>query len=389
VRVAIYSDFAYRREGGQLFAEEAFVLFMARLADFCDRVVLLGRLDPAPGKWHHRIRDDVDFVALPYYASLSGPLSIASWPRSLRSFWRVLEEVDAVWLLGPHPLAVAFAALALARRRRVVLGVRQNMPEYARRRHPRRPLLWLAALMLEGIWHALARVCPVVVVGPDLAHRYRRARSAICLFVSLVDEQDIVTAEEALSRPYDGELTLLSVGRLDPEKNPLLLADVLAIVRERDTRWRLVVCGDGVLRRQLEERLESLGLSSHAELRGYVPLDAGLRSLYRGSHALLHVSWTEGAPQVLLEAFAAGLPVVATAVGGVRELAGEAARLVPPGDPDPPAREVLRIATDAVERKRLIEAGLEQARAHLAAHACGLVADLLGRTPGEQPREGA
>ena len=54
---------------------------------------------------------------------------------------------------------------------------------------------------------------------------------------------------------------------------------------------------------------------------GYLSLDSGLRDHYRDSHMFLHVSWTEGVPQVLFESFAAGLPVVATAVGGVPELA--------------------------------------------------------------------
>jgi glycosyltransferase involved in cell wall biosynthesis len=381
VRVAAYSDFAYRRDGDAIFAEEAFALFIARLADFVDRLVLIGRLDPAPGHWHHRLRDDVELVPLPYYRSLARGSALAGWPSSLRRFWRLLGNVDAVWLLGPHPLAVAFALLALARHKRVVLGVRQDMPEYTRRRHPGRRALWLAALALEGAWLALARFCPVVVVGPELARRYRHSPRLLTTFVSLIDERDVVAPEQALARAYDGELTVLAVGRLDPEKNPLLLADVLARLRERDPRWRLVVCGDGSLSDDLERRLELLELGDRAELRGYVPLEAGLRNLYRHSHAFLHVSWTEGVPQVLLEAFAAGLPVVATRVGGVAELAGDSARLMPPGDPEAAATELERIATDAPERRRLIESGLTRASAHTADRACALVANLLGGGP--------
>ena len=56
-----------------------------------------------------------------------------------------------------------------------------------------------------------------------------------------------------------------------------------------------------------------------------MPLRDGLLALYRSAHVLLHVSWTEGLPQVLFEAFAAGLPVVATDVGGVAEAAGDGA----------------------------------------------------------------
>ena len=86
----------------------------------------------------------------------------------------------------------------------------------------------------------------------------------------------------------------------------------------------------------VEARLRELGVAEHAELLGYVPIDGGLLELYRSSHAFLHVSWTEGLPQTLFEAFAAGLPVVATAVGGVPAAVGDAALLVEPGDAGPP-----------------------------------------------------
>ncbi len=53
-------------------------------------------------------------------------------------------------------------------------------------------------------------------------------------------------------------------------------------------------------------------------LLGYVPIDDGLLDRYRQADVFLHVSWTEGFPQVLLEAFASRTPAVATEVGGVR-----------------------------------------------------------------------
>ena len=74
-------------------------------------------------------------------------------------------------------------------------------------------------------------------------------------------------------------------------------------------------------------------MEDRAELLGYLPIHGGLMDRYRSVNAFLHVSWTEGMPQVLLEAFAAGTPVVATAVGGVPEAAGDAALLIPAGRP--------------------------------------------------------
>jgi glycosyltransferase involved in cell wall biosynthesis len=297
--------------------------------------------------------------------------------RSLGRFWRVLRDVDGAWLLGPYLLSILFALLTALRGRRVALGVRQDLPVYVRSRHPGRRWVHVAAGLLEGIYRAMARRWPVVVVGPQLAANYRRSRRLLELTVSLVAEDQIVSAQDALLKSYEGELTALTVGRLESEKNPLLLADILAALRERDRRWRLVVAGEGPLEDELRSRLAELGAADAADLRGYVPIDGGLGELYRSSHAFLHVSWTEGLPQVLFEAFAAGLPVVATDVGGVAAAAGDAALLVPPGDAERPAAELERIASDAELRRRLVEAGVDRVRRHTVEAECRRVAEFL------------
>ena len=378
VRIAAYSDVEYRRDGDSLYAPESFVVFMARLGAYVDHLTLVGRLAPEPGRSHYRMPADVGFVGLPHYAQLSRPwAAVGAMARSLRRFWKLLGEVDAVWLLGPHPLALAFAAEARLRRRQVVLGVRQDFPSHMRTRHPRRYDLRAAAFLLEGSWRALGRLYPMVAVGPDLARRYRAGR-VLPIVISLVDEEHVTSREEALARPYDGELTALSVGRLDPEKNPLLLADVLSRLRREDPRWRLVVCGVGTMSDELAERLRANGDEDNAELLGYVSLDGGLRKRYRDSHVFLHVSWTEGVPQVLFESFAAGLPVVATAVGGVPELAAGRSVLIPPGDAGAATEAVLRVASDPGLRAELVDAGLESVKVHSLDSEARRVAALFG-----------
>lgn len=385
VRVAVYADIEYGWRDGALFAQESFALFAARLRDRVDRLVLVGRVDPeSRSTLPHRLREDVELFELPYYAALSDVWPVARGvARSLVRFWRLLGGVDAVWLLGPHPLAVAFALLAAARRRRVVLGVRQDMAVYVRHRHPDRPALHVTAAILEAAWQALARVHPTVVVGDELARQYRRSAVLVPISVTLLDASDIVGCDDALARPYVGDLRLLSVGRLDAEKNPLLLADVLARLRADGGHWRLLVCGDGSQREALATRLRTLAVDDHAQLCGPVSFDE-LRSMYASSHVVLHTSWTEGVPQVLFEAFAAGVPVVATDVGGVAGAAKGAALLVPPGSATAAAAAVSRLATDPALRRNLVAAGLERARGRTAAAQCDRVATVLKAERGSE-----
>jgi glycosyltransferase involved in cell wall biosynthesis len=379
MRVAVYTDYTYRRRGARVFAERAFALFLVALAQQLDRVVIVGKIDPGPGPTHYELPSEIEFVELPYFSSLTEPVSaVRAMVGSLSSFWRVLGDVDGVWLLGPHPLAIAFAVLAMIRGRSVTLGVRQDFPRYVRARHPQRRWVWATGDVLEAVWRGLARRAGVVVVGPDLATRYPGART-LELTVSLVSDQDIVTEDRPADTYSEHELRVLSVGRLEEEKNPLLLADVMAHLSATDRPWRMLVCGEGPLEADLRRRLTELGVADRVDLLGYVPHDRGLRELYRSSHALLHVSWTEGLPQVLFEAFAARLPVVATAVGGVPAAAGDAAILIGPGDAGEASAALQRLAGDSKLRRRLTAAGADRVRSRTLDAEAARVARFLGR----------
>lgn len=356
MRLAVYTDYPYHLVDGEVYAERAFAVFLARLGSHFERFTLIGRLAPYSDRGRYALGEEVELVPLPYYASLSEPLPVLkAIAGSIRRYWRALDDTDCVWLFGPHPMTFAFAAIAWLRRKQVVLGVREDLPEYMRNRHPGNRPFQLAARVMQSAFLALGRVCPVVAVGPVLADRYRHARRVLELTVSLVDESEIVAPDS--THDYGGELKVLSVGRLDAEKNPLLMADALARLVAEDPRWRLIVCGEGSLAGQLEARLKELGVSANAELRGYVSQDGGLKALYRECQMLLHVSWTEGLPQVLYEAFAAALPVVATDVGGVAAATHGAVTLIPPGDPDGAAAALLELSRDGALRRRQVEAG--------------------------------
>src|SRR5438309_9458426 len=99
MRLAVYVDDVYRRDGKTLSVDLAFPLFIAGLADELDGVTLLGRLDPRSGRGNHVLPHDIDFIALPYYAELGSFTGVArGLTTTLLRFWRALADVDAVWL---------------------------------------------------------------------------------------------------------------------------------------------------------------------------------------------------------------------------------------------------------------------------------------------------
>lgn len=366
MRLGVYADDVYRLDGETLSADRAFIDFVAQLATRVGEVVLFGRLHPEPGASPYVLpREGVRLVPLPYYPSVADVPGLLRSVRGARSAFRAeLDRLDAVLLFGPHPIALAFARAARRKDVPVVLGVRQDFPAYIGSRLPSR--LWLpavpAAHALELAFRALSAGTATVVVGEDLGRKYARRRAPLLVTgFSLVEAADVLSAEEALARSWDGELRLLTVGRLDSEKNPLLLPEILAGLRERDPRWRLEVGGTGPLAGAVERRAAELGVEGELELAGYIPHGPALLERYRRSHAFLHVSLTEGLPQVLFEAQAAGLPIVATDVGGVPDALGQGERglLVPPRDAGAAVAALERLAADEELRRRLVAAGLE------------------------------
>jgi glycosyltransferase involved in cell wall biosynthesis len=388
LRVAVYTDYAYRRDGDGVYAERAFALFVNELAGRVGQLTLLGRVHPGTGRGRYRMDDRLRFVELPFYEALTAPRrSLGQMAASLRRFWRALDEVDAVWLLGPHPLALAFAGIARLRGRRIVLGVRQDTATYLRTRHPTRRWIWAAGAVLDRAWRVVARRTAVIVVGPQLAEQYAGGGATLPVAISLVRAAEVGLPRDVAVGP-DREIQLLSVGRLETEKNPLLMADVLAGLNAGAGRWRLTVAGEGPLLESLRERLEELGVADRAELLGYVPF-GDLDRRYRSSDLLLHVSWTEGLPQVLFEAFAAGLPVVATDVGGIRAAVGDATILIPPGDAGAAIAAVRAISEDDDRREALVQTGLACAREHTIESETDRVARFLAGARDEAVAVGA
>jgi glycosyltransferase involved in cell wall biosynthesis len=360
-RIAVYTDFSYRRDGARVSAELPFILFLAEVSRQGAGMTVVGREDPSARSFPFTLPEHLRYVGLPHYPSLASPVPVARAAiASARAFAAGTRDADIVWLFGPHPFCFLFAGIARARGQRIVLGVRQDLPAMTRARHPRSRWLVLAARILERGFRRLARRNAAVVVGPSLAEDYRRSGALLETMINLVPAADVVPPGGSRSSGAQ-HTTILSVGRLDPEKNPLLLADVLADLHARRPGWRLIVCGGGSMANALEARLAELGLADDARLAGFVPMGDPLMELYRSSDVFLHVSWTEGVPQVLFEAFAAGLPVVATRVGGVADAVGDAALLVDPGDAAQAADAVRRVVEDRELRDRLVQRGLHRA----------------------------
>lgn len=114
--------------------------------------------------------------------------------------------------------------------------------------------------------------------------------------------------------------------RFEPPKRPDLVIEALALL---DPSVRLTMLGDGWLQNRCRARAEELGI---AERIDWTPADTDVLALLAGADVCVLASDFEGQPIAVLEAFRSGVPVVASAVGGIPELVSDRALLAPPGD---------------------------------------------------------
>lgn len=240
----------------------------------------------------------------------------------------------------------------------------------------RRWAIRIPEAMTTGLVTHYVAVCrSVAKVHQHLCGITPRRMSTISNGVDLKGIDTAVAVPRSQLNCNDDDQVILCVGRLSPQKAPLDIVEAFDELRTLDpaghARRKLVFVGDGPLKAALENKIQQKQLRDHVHLLGCRP---DVASVMKSATVLVLASKWEGLPNVILESQAAGLPVVASAVDGCKEVIddGETGRLFPCGDTQRLAmilRELLCAQTDhsgipqeslqhlAVTARRFVEAG--------------------------------
>jgi len=145
---------------------------------------------------------------------------------------------------------------------------------------------------------------------------------------------------------------VLCVSRLVPIKNVALFIDAIAVARNRRPDTRAVIVGDGPLEAALRQRATALGVGAAITFAGFVD-HASLPRWYRAADVFVLSSDFDNSPNVVLEAMASGLPVVATDVGGVADFVETPSGgvLVSKGDASGLGGAILGLLNDDLKRR--------------------------------------
>lgn len=298
--------------------------------------------------------------------------------RRERAAWlaRQLREIrpDAVWVqeepIDPFLLEI-LALYRLRRRPRIVASVCENIfpPPAGRVERIARRLLWPRI-------DRLIAVASASVDGIRAAGMPRSVPAETLVAGGLAPPEHV----EPLSSFTPGDFVVGFAGRLVEEKGWRVLVQALGRLPREFT---LAVAGDGpdreAIRDALPGRVEDFGLLRKDDLWAfYAALDC------LAVPSLTRPRWKEQLGQTVLDGLAMGVPVVASASGGLPDAVGDAGILVPEGDVEALAEALRRLRDDPGLRERLAEAGRERFRREFAIPAyAAKIATSLGLKPGE------
>jgi glycosyltransferase involved in cell wall biosynthesis len=154
----------------------------------------------------------------------------------------------------------------------------------------------------------------------------------------------------------DDILGLITVGRFSPQKNHALMIEAFSKVHAQNKNSMLIMVGDGDLKPKIESMVRANNLSDYVQFLG---LRKDIPELLAAADIFVLSSDWEGMPLVIIEAMAAGKPVVATAVGGVPDMITDQASgfLVKPNDAEAMAQIILKLANDKALASKIGEVG--------------------------------
>lgn len=306
------------------------------------------------------------------------PLSVvpAAW-RAVRRFRPHVVQVHesdgalaalAVKALGkliePRPLLVALLQVSYVEELRAVRPLVADGRELGRPGGVELRFRWLKAPLQILLGQITARaadrvLAPSAATAAEIRRDYRV--DEVGVIPNVTGGWAVEPAGEAEGEPG----YLLFVGRLRIRKGVEVLLEALRELRGRFPSAALRIAGDGEHRRRLERRVAELGLGPAVSFLGSRDA-AQVRTLLAGAAALVVPSIYEGMPLVVLEAMAAGVPVVASRVSGIPEVVVDGSDrgtgwLVPPEDPGALAGALAEVLADPAEARRRGEAGRRRA----------------------------
>jgi glycosyltransferase involved in cell wall biosynthesis len=261
-------------------------------------------------------------------------------------------DVNLAHMITPDPGAAMMISAAHAAKVPVIyqeVGIPYHPPEYEKYYEQFTSVLPLCA-EVAALSPLLARQCQQMLSLPD------KQLSVLPILI-----EDIRNGPPAQPRPSTTDITIGFAARIEHLKGPMVLLEAFASASQTCDRLRLMIAGAGTLEQKLIARARSLGVASRCEFVGVYTKPEQRKSFMQLLDIFALPSLSEGTPNSIIEAMLHGVPVIASAVGGIPDIIPpETGILVPPGDIEALGEAIIRLAKNAKLRERMGRAARER-----------------------------
>lgn len=370
--ILYHMPFWQTADGALWEAEGSFARYVDSIAPYFDRVILAVPVFDTPPASGSRVRaGNVSLAPLPYYP---GPRQFYPKLLSIRPRLRTwVDQCDVIHLRVPSPAAVFAFRIAEARRKPIfllVVGDYEALLPHLGYRGLKRWLFARYVAFEEWALSYMTRRALTFVNGAAL--RAKHERDGVRVHETKTTTLSLADVSTRTDTCGGGRVRMLCVSRIDPRKGLRLLPEVVSELVQHGLDVSLDVVGPtiGLIgeseRDAILDEARRWGVADRVNLAGPIALDR-LMPLYRDFDLfVLPTRPGEGIPRVLMEAMAAGLPIVTTDVSGIASLItdGENGLLVPEGATGALAEALRQLIVTPALRQRLIQHGYATARAH-------------------------
>ena len=370
--ILYHMPFWQTADGALWEAEGSFARYVDSLAPYFDRVILsVPVFDTPPASGSRVVSKNVTLAPLPYFPGPRQfyPMLPQVQPR-LRAW---VDQCDVIHLRVPSPAAIFAFRLASARRKPVfllVVGDYQALLPHLGYSGIKKTLFAMYVAFEEWAVRFMTMRALTFANGRALRDKHEAHGATVHeTRTTTLSVGDLATRSDTCAQP---RIRILTVSRIDPRKGLRMLPSLVAALWREGSDVTIDIVGApiGLLgeseRDALAAEASRLGVAERVTLHGTVALDR-LMPMYRDFDLfVLPTRPGEGIPRVLMEAMAAGLPVVTTDVSGIASLItdGENGLLVPDASNNALVDAVRSLIKTPALRQRLIQGGYATARAH-------------------------
>ena len=252
-------------------------------------------------------------------------------------------RADIVHVVTPDPGAMVLIRAAHAAGLPVLyqeLGIPYHPPDFA--------------FSYREFTAVLPLCAEVAALSPALAQQCQEKLPHLKRLSILPIITDDLRNGHAAPRAATAEINIGFAARIEHLKGPLTLLESFACASRGDSRLRLMIAGAGSLEPQLKARARSLGVAAQCEFVGLYTRPEQRKAFMERLDIFALPSLTEGTPNCIAEAMSHGVPVIASAVGGIPDVVtARSGVLIPPGDASALTTALARLAADEDLRRRM------------------------------------